>query len=302
MNILITGAFDWCPYQIEALRDLGLNVYFLQQEKDPIPLNIEDVDAVICNGLFLHHSISKFPNLKYIQLTSAGFDRVPMDEVNRRGIKIHNARGVYSIPMAEWVLCKVLDIYKGTKFSLYCQDEHRWQKNRNLREIDGKKIAILGAGNVGTEVAKKFRAFGATIVGYDIKIFDNKVFDQIRHVSELVSNVGDFDIIILTLPLTPETKGLIGYEILNNVKENSLFVNIARGAIVKAEELISILKKRTDITAILDVFDSEPLSAESPLWDMDNVVVSPHNSFISDGNNYRMFKLIMENLKRYIAV
>lgn len=301
MNLLITGAFAYTHTQIESLKGLGLDVYFMQQESDALPIAAEKIDAAVCNGLLLHHSLSEFTNLRYIQLTSAGFDRVPLDDVNSRGIIIKNARGVYSIPMAEWTVCKVLDVYKGTAFALECQKTHRWEKNRNMREIAGKRVAVLGAGNVGSEVAKRFKTFGTEVTGYDITIFENNIFDQIRLISDFTSEANAYDIVVATLPLTPQTRGMIGHEVLYNLKQNAVFVNIARGAIVNTEDLIDVLTKRTDITAILDVFEPEPLPEDNPLWDMPNVIISPHNSFVSDGNNVRMFGLIMSNLKQYLV-
>lgn len=296
MNLLITGAFGWKPEQIQALRDLGLNVFFLQQEKDLLPIDAKDVDVAVCNGLFLHHPLSEFANLKYIQLTSAGFDRVPMDEVKERGIAIHNARGVYSIPMAEWAICKVLDVYKGTAAAIDFQRSRQWVKNRKMREIAGKNVAVLGAGNVGGEVAKRFKAFGASVIGYDIALFDNPLFDEIHLIEDFIPEAERYDIVVITLPLTDQTRGMIGREILEHMKFDTVMVNIARGAIIDSDALTDVLGKRKDLTAILDVFDIEPLPAESPLWNMPNVVVSPHNSFVGDGNNDRMFKVIYSNL------
>lgn len=300
MNLLLTGAFNYKPGQIEVLRKLGLNIYFLQYENEQLPIPANDIDAIICNGLFLYHELSEFTNLKYIQLTSAGFDRVPLEAINAHGIVIKNARGVYSIPMAEWAVCKVLDVYKGSANMINCQRTHTWAKNRSMKEITGKRVAILGAGNVGSEVSRRFKAFSATVIGYDITIFENSAFDQIRPIQDFITEACNYDIIIVTLPLTPHTRGLIGYEILKNLKTDAVFVNIARGAIVDTDALIDVLGYRHDITAILDVFDTEPLLEDSPLWDIPNIIVSPHNSFVSDGNNARMFDAIITNLKLYL--
>ena len=112
MNLLITGAWTDAINHIAEIEAMGHQVKFLQQEKEQLPCTYEWVEGVICNGLFLYHPISRFVNLRYIQLTSAGYDRVPMDGIKRRHIEIHNARGVYSIPMAEFAIAGVLDLYK----------------------------------------------------------------------------------------------------------------------------------------------------------------------------------------------
>ena len=116
MNLLVTGAWQGAKDGIEQLKTLGHQVQFLQFEKDELPCSYEWVEGVICNGLFLSHPIERFTHLKYIQLTSAGFDRVDMQYVKKHNIEIHNARGVYSIPMAEFAIFGVLELYKQGKF------------------------------------------------------------------------------------------------------------------------------------------------------------------------------------------
>ena len=104
MKILITGAWRCSQSEIKAIETLGHTPIFMQQEKDELPCDASQIDGAICNGLFLYHDIDRFENLKYVQLTSAGFDRAPMEKISARNIKINNARGVYSIPMAEFAL------------------------------------------------------------------------------------------------------------------------------------------------------------------------------------------------------
>lgn len=110
MNLLVTGCFKYSNEQMETLRSLGFNIYFMQQEKETLPLEASEVDATVCNGLFLSHDIDEFSRLKFIQLTSAGFDRMPVEKIKARGIELNKARGVYSIPMAGWAMFRVLDL------------------------------------------------------------------------------------------------------------------------------------------------------------------------------------------------
>ena len=138
MNLLVTGAWNCTPEQLKYIEYLGHKIFFLQQEKDALPMAYGDVEGVICNGLFLHHPIEKFKSLRHIQLTSAGFDRVPMDYINKNHIKIFNARGVYSVPMAEFALFGVLQLYKHGKFFAGNQQCRKWEKHRGLLELFGK--------------------------------------------------------------------------------------------------------------------------------------------------------------------
>lgn len=300
MKLLLTGCFEYSQEQVQSLRSLGYDVHFVQQESDNLPIAASEIDATVCNGLFLSHNIEDFTRLKFIQLTSAGFDRVPLDEINARGIDIHNARGVYSIPMAEWALFRVLEHYKQGWFFKYEQDSGNWTKHRGLREVAGIKVAVVGAGNVGQEVAKRFKAMGAETTGFDIHENPTPYFDTMVLTDELKPLAGRFDVIIVTAPLLPSTKGLISRDILSSLKENAVLVNIARGGLIDEQAMCEVLTERKDLFAALDVFVKEPLENDSPLWKLDNVAISPHNSFVSDGNNARMFSLMYNNLRSFI--
>ena len=119
---------------------MGHNVAFMQRGNDSLPCEYDWVDAVICNSLFLFHPIEKFVNLKYIQLTSAGYDRVPLDYIKEHNIDIYNARGVYSIPMAEYAVASVLQLYKNFTFFHDNQKNKLWEKDRSLQELYGKTV------------------------------------------------------------------------------------------------------------------------------------------------------------------
>lgn len=300
MNLLLTGCFNYTSEQIASLKSLGFCASFLQYEKDELPLLASEVDAVVCNGLFLYHDIDDFSRLKFIQLTSAGFDRVPMDVIKSRGIQIYNARGVYSTPMAEWALFRALEYFKHGWSFKDAQRSGHWNKDRGLRELSEAKVAVIGAGNIGQEVAKRFQAFHARTTGFDIHDNDTPGFDQMTLTATLQDRIGEFDIVVLTAPLLPSTRGIINQDILRSMKHGALLINIARGGLIDEDALIDTLKVRSDIFAALDVFESEPLIESSPLWQMDNVAISPHNSFVGDGNNKRMFQVIYNNLKNFI--
>ena len=235
-----------------------------------------------------------------IQLTSAGFDRVPVEKIKECGIELYNARGVYSTPMAEWAVFRVLEHYKQGWFFCKEQEAGRWTKHRGLREVAGIKVAVVGAGNVGMEVAKRFQAFGAETTGFDIHTNETIGFDHMALTETFGERVCEYDIVVITAPLLPSTRGLISREVLLAMKQDAILVNIARGGLIDEQALCEVLTERKDLFAALDVFETEPLVEKSPLWRMDNVAISPHNSFVSNGNNARMFKVMYENLKNFI--
>ena len=296
MNLLITGAWSVTDDQVKAIEKLGHRVIFMQNEKDDLPCDPSDVEGIVCNGLFLYHDIEKFTSLKFIQLTSAGFDRIPLDAVKKHNIEIHNARGVYSIPMAEYAVCGVLQLYKQTEFFNSNQKNKKWQKHRNIQELYGKTVVVVGAGNVGTECAKRFTVFGCRVIGIDLYAREDNDFEVVLPFKCLADALSQADIVVLTLPLTDDTKGIIGKSAFDSLKKGALLVNIARGAVIDTSAMIYALEKRKLGGAVLDVFEEEPLSENSPLWDMDNVIITPHNSFVGAGNGKRLFDVIYRNL------
>lgn len=296
MKILLTGAYPYTQEQIRKIEAMGHTVVFLQQESDPIP-NPETFEGVVCNGLFLHHSIENFTNLRYIQLISAGFDRVPMEYVNEHHIAIHNARGVYSVPMAEFALCGVLQLYKQSWFFVQKQAAHQWEKYRGLTELFGKTVCVVGCGSVGTECAKRFNAFGCRVIGVDIVPNKKAEYENIVSIFQMDEVLAESDVVVLTLPLTKETRYLFDAERFAEMKDSAVLVNIARGAIVDTKALVEALRDKL-FGAVLDVFEEEPLPQDNPLWNMDNVILTPHNSFVGEGNGERLFEIIYKNLEK----
>lgn len=296
MKLLLTGAIKYTDEQIEYLKSLGNDIVYVQDERNKIDFDVSDIEGVVCNGLFLYNDIRHFKKLKYIQLTSAGLDRVPMDYINKHGIKVFNARGVYSVPMAEFALCGVLQLYKNSRFFYEKQKQHKWEKNRSLLELTDKNVLIVGAGNIGSEVAKRFRAFDANVIGVDLFSSDNPNFKEIYSLDELDNQLKTADVVVLTLPLTSDNEGFFNYEKFCLMKNNAVFVNIARGKLVSQSDVIFALEKGKIAGAVLDVFEEEPLDDSSPLWNMDNVILTPHNSFVGENNNKRMFEIMISNI------
>ena len=295
MNLLVTGAWSDGKNCITELEVMGHTVVFMQYEKDELPCSYEWVEGVVCNGLFLSHPIEKFTNLRYIQLTSAGFDRVNMDYVKAHNIEIHNARGVYSIPMAEFAVCGVLQLYKQAAFFRENQKQHLWEKHRGLLELSGKKVLIAGCGSVGNECAKRFAAFGCEVTGVDLYPREDSLYSKVLPLDKLDDTLITADIVVLTLPLSEQTRHLMNDNKLSLLKDGAVLINIARGAIVDTEALIKHIDRLGG--AVLDVFEEEPLIDNSPFWGKPNVILTPHNSFVGEGNGERLRENISTNLE-----
>lgn len=300
MKLLVTGAIQWTKEQLDYLVELGHEVIYVQDERISLKeqnIDVKEVEGVICNGLFLYNNIEDFINLKYIQLTSAGLDRVPLEYIKQNNIKLFNARGVYSIPMAEYAILGVLEIYKKSNVFFQNQKNHIWEKQRDLWELVNKKVAIVGTGNVGYQVAKRFKAFDTNIIGFDLFPREIKYFDKVHSLDALSNELNNIDILILTAPHSKYTHHIVNEELLKNAKNTLLIVNIARGGLIDQECLIHALDQNRIMGAVLDVFEDEPLSSTNALWDKDNVIITPHNSFVGEYNFKRMHQVIIKNLK-----
>lgn len=296
MNLLITGAWQEAKEHIEKIRNMGHEVVFLQQEKEPLPCDYTWVEGVICNALFLYHPYEKFENLKYVQLNSAGLDRLPAAKMEAEGVEIRNARGVYSVPMAEYALGGVLEIYKRFPQFRESQTRHAWEKRRDLWELSGKTVCILGCGSIGSECARRFSAFDCGVIGVATARRSQPFFEEVVALEDLDAVLPQADVVVVTLPLTEKTRHLLDEKRFARMKHGALLVNMARGAIVDTDAMVAALRSGRLSGAVLDVFEEEPLRADSELWDLENVLITPHNSFVSDRVQQRMTQVILENL------
>lgn len=300
MKLLITGGLQEDESFFNEIQSVGHSVVYVSDERIPLSaqnINPAQFEGVICNSLFLHTPIEQFPNLKFVQLTSAGYDRVPLDYMKENQIEIYNAKGVYSVPMAEFAIGGVLQIYKKSCCFYENRRCEKWEKQRNLIELAEKTVVIIGCGEVGRECAKRFSAFDCRVIGVNRTIRKEPFFESIVPITEMQNVLSYADIVVLTVALTKETVHIIGKEALRNMKTNAILVNISRGAVVDTSALIEWLEQNPCAGAALDVFEEEPLPTLSPLWSLENVIITPHNSFVSEKNKFRLMNVIRQNLK-----
>ena len=299
MKLLLTGAFNYSHEQLKLIENLGYDITFVQNELEKLNINVSEFDAVVCNGLFLHNDIDDFLSLRFVQITSAGYDRVPVKKIKANSINLCNARGVYSAPMAEWAVLKALEIYKNSRLFYKNQSNNIWLKDRTLLELTDKNVAVFGAGDIGTKCAKRFSAFDANVIGIDISDIQSEYFNEKYLISDIEKVLKKSDIVILMLPLTDMTYHLFDEKMFSKFKDNSVLINVSRGAVIDENALINAIDNNKFLGVALDVFENEPLGSDSPLWNKENVLISPHNSFVSDKTNERLFNVIYSNLKEF---
>ena len=296
MNILITGAWQGAKEYLDEIRALGHEVVHMPNEKETLPVDPAWIEGIVCNSFFLPPRIADFVNLRYIQVVSAGIDLVPMDEVRRRGITLKNARGVYSEPMAEHAVWSVLTLYRQKAYYMEKQAEHEWKKLRFIPELAGKTVCVIGCGSVGTAVAERFGGMGCRVVGLNRTPREKPAFERLFSFAEEAEALGMADVVVVTMPLNDETRHLMNADRLAMMKEGAILVNVARGPLVDTDALLAALDARLG-GAALDVFETEPLPADSPLWDRPDVLITPHNSFQGEHNAERLNAVIMGNMR-----
>ena len=179
------------------------------------------------------------------------------------------------------------------------QNEKIWKMDTSLLELYGKTIGFLGTGSIAQEAAKRLEAFGVKILGFNRSGRPVEYFHQCYSIDMINQYIGQCDFFVIAAPYTNETHHLVNEEVFSNMKDGTYLINIARGSIIDEKALIENLKSAKIKKAALDVFETEPLPETSPLWDMDNVIISPHNSWSSEMIHTRRFEIAYKNMKRY---
>lgn len=241
------------------------------------------------------------PNVRWIQATSAGIGQF----VRRMGYDrrmphtvFTTASGVHAQPLAEFAFMAILVHYKNLARLQADQQAKRWERYATT-DLAGRTLAVVGLGKIGQEIARIARAFGMRTTGTRTRP-DAQGVDVYFEPARLRELLAEADVVVLAVPHTDETEGMIGAGELAAMKPGAYLVNVARGAVVDEPALVAALQSGRLAGAALDVFAQEPLPAESPLWEMPNVLVSPHSASTSDRENARITDLFCDNLRRYL--
>lgn len=245
--------------------------------------------------------LERATGLRWMHTASAGVENLLSDAIKERGISFTNSAGVHAVPIAEWVLHALLMIVKRGPRMLTAQREHRWERDVEFDELGGKTLTILGAGGIGQQIARRAAGFGMRIWGINRSGREVSGFERIVSGEQWRDLLPETDFLVIATPLTAATQHLIGQPELEALPDHAWLINIARGAIVDEPALVAALQNGVIAGAALDTFEQEPLPAESPLWTLPNVLISPHNSGSSPRSTDRVVDLFIENLQRFVA-
>ena len=296
-------------------RELGHDLELIALPADPAGRLPDDVcariDTAFFSGdLFPEHSrqffstVRKAPKLGWMQVFNAGVDHPIYTEMMQRGARLTTSSGATAEPIAQTCITGILMLSRNFPRWLAAQPKHVWDPMRTPdfpRDLTALKVTVVGMGKIGNEIARLARVLGMPVTG--VRRSGRQPGDHADRVvppSELEAILPQTDWLVLACPLTADTRGLVTAERLARLPRGARIANIARGEIVDEPALIAALQSGHLGGAYLDVFAQEPLPAESPLWDLPNVIVTPHNSAAAAGNEDRVFAVFLDNLGRFL--
>lgn len=298
MDVLLTKPFNKVKHDL--IRKLGVNLTIIDEREISIQMDFSNIEVLIGVNPFPRLQIKEMSKLKWIQLLSTGINQLTKEIKSKPEIIITNMKGVYSIPIAEWAVGKILDISKYARFFFKKQNEKKWEFSRNIIELSNKQALLVGTGSAAIETSKRLKPFVKNIIGINTDGHLVKEFDECYPISHIMNILPDSDIVVISLPLTEKTYHLFNYDLMKKIKDNSILINISRGGIINENDLIELLNEKKFRGVAIDVFESEPLDTRSRLWNFNKLIITPHNSWFSDQIYERRFNVVYHNLINYL--
>jgi len=279
-----------------------------EEAKSSLEAILGDTEVILSTYVIYPDLFSLAPRLRWVQLTSAGAENIIDSDFLREGVTVTTASGIHAVPVGEFVLGIMLAFAKGLHKAVRGQMEHEWLSYLPS-ELQGKTAGILGMGAIGSQIARYAKAFGMRVIatrrsaerplaGEQSGFVD---VDELVPPSQLNRILSACDYLVIAVPLTAETRHMIGEAELRAMKPSAVLINISRGAVVDEKMLVRALKEGWIAGAGLDVFEQEPLPKDSELWGMENVIVTPHVSGATPLYVERLVELFCDNLRRYLA-
>ncbi len=250
-------------------------------------------------------TVKAAPNLGWAHFTSTGIDQHPfLPALHERRVRLTTSAGSNGEPVGLTAIGGMLMLARGFPRWIAAQRERRWDPARGQdvpRDLRGQTVIVVGLGNIGATVARFCQSLGMTVIGMRRSPKrDGDPVDEMHPLDQLPALLPRCDWLVLACPYTPETHQLVNAKTLALLPKHAHLINVARGAVADEPALIAALQSKQIAGAYLDVFEKEPLPADSPLWDIPNVIVSPHNASASDGNDLRAAKIFTDNVQHFV--
>lgn len=261
---------------------------------------LEEASILVTYGEDLDEkNLAKAINLKWIMVLSAGVERLPFQQIADRNILVTNSRGIHKIQMAEFTISMLLQVYRQEKHFIESEKLSKWDKSVRPNEISGQTLLVLGTGAIGQEIARIAKAFHMNTIGVSRSGQLVEHFDEVHTMDSFHIPLSEADFVVSVLPSTEETRYLLTTDHFKQMKNSAVFVNIGRGDLVDSNILLDAVRENEIAHAILDVFEQEPLPADSPFWTEPNITVTPHISGSSPNYMSRALAIFQDNLDEF---
>jgi phosphoglycerate dehydrogenase-like enzyme len=289
-----------------AVRDSGIR-HFEVRSLEELRSRIAEADVLVVSGLWRNELIAAAPQLAFVQSISAGIDQYDRNALQAAGIRLASAQGANERAVAEHAIALILALARKLPMARDNQVAHRWRGlisdlSEREDELGGKTLAIVGMGRIGSRLATLAQAFDMRVIG--VKRDPSRggeAADEVVSQGRLHDALARADFVALTCPLTPETRNLFDARAFASMKPAASLINVARGAVVDQEALTQALKERRIAGAAIDCVLEEPLPASSPLWSVENLLITPHRAGETRRYEDNVIDLLMENLARLWA-
>jgi D-2-hydroxyacid dehydrogenase (NADP+) len=302
----LTVCFAHVAYQLDTVfgqRNTGVQSFQVWNLPD-LYARVGEADVLVLSGLWRNDLLDAAGKLRYIQSVGAGYDQFPLDELRRRGIRLANARGVNQNAVGEHAMALILGLARHIHTGRDNQRRKHWRSmitdfSQREDELGGKTLLIVGLGAIGSRLAKLAKAFDMRVIGIKRSTANvDAPVDGLFTPNQLMSVLPEADYVALTCPLTPETEGMINAAALDAMKPSAYLINVARGRVVDEPALLDALQTGKIAGAGLDIFYDEPLPAESPFWDLEQVIITPHTAGETRKYESNVVDILVDNLNR----
>ncbi|GMA63004.1 D-2-hydroxyacid dehydrogenase [Alicyclobacillus fastidiosus] len=272
------------------------------KDKDIWLHHLKDAEVVVGwnKDVFKEAVESSNATLRWVHNWGAGVDKFPFTALKERGIMLTNSSGVHAYPISETILGMMLALTRQLHICIQNQQTNTWHHANAQLEMHGKTVVILGTGAIGSETARLCKAFGMQVLGVRRSDKQADYFDEMYTFHSLKQALEQSDYVVNTLPLTEATRHMMGESQFASMKSSAFYINIGRGGTTDEESLITAIQNKSIAGAGLDVFSTEPLPDGSPLWEMSNVIITPHTSGSTEHYDARVMEIFLPNLKAYV--
>jgi phosphoglycerate dehydrogenase-like enzyme len=281
-----------------AFPELAIDLVDHHSKVDPY---IGSADILLTFGAHMaDHVLEKGKKLRWIQALGTGVDGIVDRPPFRDGVLVTNMHGLHGDSVPEAAIMLMLALARDLPRAMRNRNARKWERYPS-QLLKGKTVGIFGVGAIAKSLAPKCKSFGMKVIGITSAVRGVEGFDRMVRRDDLESAVGELDFLVLLTPYTPETHGIVGEKVLAAMKPGAFLVNLARGGIVEEDALVRALREKRLAGAALDVFATEPLPQDHPLWSMDNVIVTPHLGGFHDQYAEQALPTVIENFRKFLS-